>query len=65
MSYLASAITVDFVTFTEEILSGKLHFLCSEKARSRQKTSKSKAINSHACLSLSKKYNSVFFRQNL
>ena len=23
--------TVDLVTFTEEILNGKLHFLCSEK----------------------------------
>ena len=26
-----SAGTADLVTFTEEILKGKLHFLCSEK----------------------------------
>ena len=30
-----SAVTEDLVTFTEEILNGKLHFLCSVKANNR------------------------------
>ena len=41
MSYLASAMTADLVTFIEEILNGKLHFLCGDKTSSRRKTSKS------------------------
>ena len=30
---IATADTADLVTFTEEILNGKLHFLCSDKNR--------------------------------
>ena len=33
--------TADLVTFIEEILNGKLHFLCGDKTSSRRKTSKS------------------------
>ena len=31
--------STDLVTFTEEILNGKLHFLCSERALQQQFTS--------------------------
>ena len=30
--------TADLVTFTEEILNGKLHFLCSDTSKIKKKT---------------------------
>ena len=37
--------TRDLVTFTEEMLNGKLHFLCSTKIISVQSISKSTYLN--------------------